>query len=187
MRRRDGDRLVRLIGEPGRPHPGHGENCPVVGLAPVSCPRCGSHNTETRITVAAQPPPLRTERHLSISEILEVHARESEISNTSTALTWTTTPFISCGADARWRGFVDARVAVWRADRDPARRRLPTTAPPAFSRATCADILPPSRFLAPSSPRGESSSPRRKRSVPPKGAGVASPLFSSAASLLIGD
>ena len=30
-----------------------GESSPVVGMAPMRCPRCGSHDTETRITAPA--------------------------------------------------------------------------------------------------------------------------------------
>ena len=32
-----------------------GKECPVVSLAPVVCPRCGSANTETRVTAPAKP------------------------------------------------------------------------------------------------------------------------------------
>ena len=32
-----------------------GENSPVVGMAPARCPRCGSHNTEMRVTAPAKP------------------------------------------------------------------------------------------------------------------------------------
>jgi ribosomal protein L37E len=36
-----------------------GNKCLVLGLAPVACPRCGSRNTETRVTAPAKP------RHLA--------------------------------------------------------------------------------------------------------------------------
>lgn len=34
---------------------GCGNDCAVVALAPAACPRCGSVNTETRITTPAKP------------------------------------------------------------------------------------------------------------------------------------
>ncbi|HEV2549592.1 MAG TPA: hypothetical protein VGU20_19910 [Stellaceae bacterium] len=40
--------LQALIGK-------RGEQAAVVGLAPISCPRCGSRKTETRITAPHRP------------------------------------------------------------------------------------------------------------------------------------
>jgi predicted nucleic-acid-binding Zn-ribbon protein len=34
-----------------------GDASPVLGMAPTRCPRCGSHNTETRVMAPAKVPP----------------------------------------------------------------------------------------------------------------------------------